>query len=402
MREVKAFDRARLDRMREVLSGHVDGGDVPGLVAVVTRGEEAHVVTLGSVTLGGPPLAEDAIFRISSMTKPITAVAAMILVEECKLRLDDPVDALMPELADRRVLRRLDGPLDDTVPAERPITLRDLLTFRLGSGMFFANPTTHPIVGAIADAGLAPGPPKPSRYRPVSEWLPAFARLPLLHQPGDRWLYNTGSELLGVLIERAARQPFETFLRERIFEPLAMNDTGFTISSAQAERLGASYMGNTGGGLDVFDAAGEASDWTKSPPYPSGAAGLVSSAHDYASFSRMLLNGGTFGRERILSRASIEVMTTDQLTPEQKRKSGFFPGDFEWFGFGFGVSVVTRREHAWAPIGQYGWDGGLGSVWRADPTNDLTTVLLTNRMWSSPKPPPVAQDFWTLAYAALV
>jgi len=212
---------ARLARMREVMAGHVERGVMPGLVTVVSRRGETHVETIGMKAMGGTqPMARDTLFRIASMTKPITAAAAMILVEECKLRLDDPVDTLLPELANRRVLKSLDGPVDDTVPANRPITLRDLLTFRLGFGMLLAPPGAYPIQAAIDEAGFAPG-PESSPLTP-DQWMKNLGSLPLLHQPGEGWMYHTGSDVLGVLIARATGRSLEAFLAERIVGPLGM------------------------------------------------------------------------------------------------------------------------------------------------------------------------------------
>lgn len=396
----KKLSQARLGRLRHGMSGYVERGEVPGLVTAVCRGEETHVEPMGSLAIGGAPVQRDTIFRISSMTKPITAVATMILIEECKLRLDDPVDALMPELADRRVLRAVDGPLDDTVPARRAITVRDLLTFRLGWGMLIAPPDAYPIQRAAAELGIPSGLPEPARYAPGDAWLAAFSKLPLMYQPGDRWLYNMGSELLGILIARASGRPFAAFLRERIFAPLGMKDTGFFVPPEQIDRLATGYAVDSDGSLALSD-PGRGGQWSREPAYESGAAGLVSTADDYLAFARMLLAGGTYRGERVLSRPSIELMTSDHLTPAQKTVSGFTPEDFEATGFGFGVSVVTRRDHMHAPIGQYGWDGGLGTVWRSDPREDMITVLMTQRMWTAPQPPPICRDFWTLAYQSI-
>src|SRR5437763_9809784 len=246
----------RLSRLRDTLAAHVDGGAAPGLVSVVSRRGEAHVEVIGSTAVdGGSPMKADTIVRISSMTKPITAVATMILVEECRLRLDDPVDRLLPELAARRVLKRLAGPLDDTVPANRPITLRDLLTFRLGFGQMLARPDAYPILKAANDLHIGMGPPNPSEQPAPDEWLRRLGSLPLMHQPGAKWMYNTGSDVLGVLIARAAGQPFDTLLRERIFEPLGMHDTSFSVEPGSVGRFATSYWTNRQtGSLEVFDA----------------------------------------------------------------------------------------------------------------------------------------------------
>ena len=197
--------------MRDVMAGHVERGDMPGLVTLVSRRDEVHVEAIGRQADGGGPMRRDTIFRIASMTKPIAAAATMILVEEGRLRLDEPVDRLLPELADGRVLKRLDAPLGDTVPASRPITVRDLLTFRLGFGLIMAPPDTYPIQRAMRERQMRMGPPRPQAEPAPDEWMRRFASLPLMHQPGERWMYDTGSDVLGVLVARAAGQDLETF-----------------------------------------------------------------------------------------------------------------------------------------------------------------------------------------------
>jgi CubicO group peptidase (beta-lactamase class C family) len=230
--------------MHDVMAGHVERGEAPGIVTLLGRRGEVHVDAIGARAVGGRgAMRHDTIFRITSMTKPVTAAAAMILVEECRLRLDEPVDRLLPELASRRVLRRLDGPLDDTVPAERPITLRDLLTFRLGLGMVMGPADPYPIERAIRELGIVGfGPPDPSTPHEPDEWLRRLGTLPLMHQPGERWMYNTGSYVLGVLIARASGQPLEPFLRERLFDPLGMKDTAFSVPAAKRDRLANVYL----------------------------------------------------------------------------------------------------------------------------------------------------------------
>jgi CubicO group peptidase (beta-lactamase class C family) len=394
------FSKTRLARAREIMNGYVTRGDIPGIVALISRAGETHVEVLGKSAQGGPAMTRDSIFRISSMTKPITAVAALILIEECKLRLDDPIDLYLPELANRRVLDRLDAALSDTVPARRPITTRDLLTFRMGFGQVMAPPNAYPILRAANEQNIGMGPPRPQAMPAADEWLRRLGALPLMYQPGERWSYNTGSDVLGVLIARASGQPFETFLRERIFEPLGMKDTSFHVPAAKLARFTTSYWTNFAtGATEVYDAP--EGQWSRPPAFASGAAGLVSTVDDYHAFSAMLLSNGKHGRTRILSRASIEAMTTDQLTIEQKAVSGVRPGDFDAVGWGFGVSVVTRRDDVAHNIGTYGWDGGLGSSWRVDPKEQLMTILLTQRGWAAPVAPAVSRDFWTSAYQAI-
>ena len=397
-----AFSKVRLDRMHDVMAGYVDRGEVPGLVALVSRRGEVHVDAVGTKSVGGnDPIRRGTIFRIASLTKPITAAAAMILVEECKLRMDEPVDRLLPALANRKVLKRLDGPLDDTVPAKRPITVRDLLTFRMGFGLVMAPPDAYPILKAASGLQIGMGPPSPATLPAPDEWLRRLGTLPLMHQPGEKWLYNTASDVLGVLIARASGQSFETFLHERIFEPLGMKDTGFSVPAANLDRLATSYWTNfTTGAFEVYDEAA-GGQWSRPPAFPSGAGGLVSTIDDYFAFGQMMLNKGKHGSERILSRPSVEAMTTDQLTPEQKAVSGLVDGYFDSHGWGFGMSIVTKRIDMASPVGKFGWDGGLGTSWYSDPKEDMVGILMTQSAWTSPNPPNVCRDFWTLAYQAI-
>ena len=396
------LSRARLGRMHDVMAGYVERGEVPGLVTLVSRRGAVHVDVIGMKAVEGlDPMRRDTIFRISSMTKPITAAATMILVEECKVRLDEPVDRLLPELANRKVLKGLDGALDDTVPANRPITVRDLLTFRMGFGQMLAPPDAYPILKAASELQIGMGPPAPSATPAPDEWMRRLGMLPLMHQPGERWMYNTGSDVLGVLLARASGQPLETFLREHIFEPLGMKDTGFSVPEAKLDRLVTGYWTNfETGAVELYDEA-RGGQWSRPPAFPSGAGGLVSTIDDYLAFGQMMLSQGKHGNERILSRLAVETMTTDQLTPEQKAASGLVPGSFDSHGWGFGVSIVTRRDDVAAVPGRFGWDGGLGTSWYSDPREDMVTILMTQRAWTSPSPPDICLDFWTLAYQAI-
>ena len=339
----------------------------------------------------------DTIFRIASMTKPVGAVAAMILIEECRLRLDDPVDEFLPELANRRVLVGIESEIDDTVPAKRAITLRDILTFRLGYGMIPIWPDRYPIQKAVTAIGLAPGPVFPEY--PPDDLMRRYGTLPLVHQPGERWLYNAGSEILGVLIARGFGQSLGDFMRERIFEPLGMKDTAFHAPPDKHDRLATTYVRDRATNeLKVFD--DPVSGKFSSPPvFENASAGLVSTAEDFNAFAQMLLNGGRLGYERILSRPSIELMTSDQLAPEQKVGSELFFNNNR--GWGFGVSVFTRRDHLHNVPGRFGWEGGYGTSWYSDPKEGLTGILLTQRLMESPQPPLVMADFWTSAYQAI-
>jgi CubicO group peptidase (beta-lactamase class C family) len=395
------WSEARLGRIDGVMAGYVEHGTVPGLVTLVSRRGETRVDAIGTMAEGGSgPMTRDTIFRISSMTKPITAAATMILIEECRLRLDDPVDAWLPELADRRVLTQIDAPLDDTIPAHRPITVRDLLTFRMGFGLLMADPETTPIVRALIGTPLDSGPPSPQGPPAPDRWMRSLGDFPLMYQPGERWMYNTGSDVLGVLIARAAGQPFDVFLRERVFEPLGMSDTGFSVTGDRLDRLATAYWTDAASGALAL-ADEPHGQWSEPPAFPSGAGGLVSTADDYLAFAQMLLDGGRHGEQRILSRPTVETMTTDHLTPEQKALSGIVPGFFDHHGWGFGMSVVTRRDVVAGSIGAFGWDGGMGTSWLSDPVEDLTAILMTQAGWSSPNPPPICRDFWTSVYQAI-
>jgi CubicO group peptidase (beta-lactamase class C family) len=223
--------------------------------------------------------------------------------------------------------------------------------------------------------------------------------LPLLHQPGEQWLYHTGSDILGVLIARATGKTFETFLRERIFEPLGMTDTAFSVPEAKLDRLATFYQPDAATGkLVLFDEA-RGGRWARPPVFEAGGGGLVSTVDDYLAFCRMMLNQGKHGSERILSRLSVELMTTDHITPEQKAVSSFFPGFWDNRGWGFGLSAVTRRDELAGVPGRFGWDGGYGTSGYTDPKEEMVAILMTQSLgtlFSNLYP-----DFWTLAYQAI-
>jgi CubicO group peptidase (beta-lactamase class C family) len=390
------FSATRLQRMHDVLARHVDSDTLPGLVTLISRRGETHVDAIGSFAVdGGPAMQRDTIFRIASMTKPVTAVVALILVEECKLRLDDPVDEWLPELANRQVLQQLDSPLHETVPANRSITLRDLLTLRMGLGYVTDLAPDFPIWQAMGERHLAIG-PEPTTAPSVDVWMQSLGSLPLMAQPGERWMYETGSDVLGVLVARAAGQPLGDFMRERIFAPLNMKDTAFSVPPEKLHRLPPCYQGNDEtGALELFDAVD--GHWSKPPAFPAGGGGLVSTVDDFLAFGQMLLNGGKLGNERILSRPAVEVMTTNQLTAaQQQAASSFF---VEPRGWGFGLSVVTGRNDLSMVPGRFGWEGGYGTSWASDPKEELTAILMTQL--SFPQAAAVYQDFWTGVYQAI-
>jgi CubicO group peptidase (beta-lactamase class C family) len=369
------------ERLEEIVETAVARGDAPGVVAAVGRGDETHVATAGVMAAAGPPMRSDTLFRIASITKPVTAAVVLSLADDGLLGLDDPVDRLLPELADRRVLRRPDGPLTDTIAAERAVTTRDLLTFTWGFGMqgaMFMAPEPWPIVNAVAERELSSfGAPSPDTTPGPDTFMARLGELPLLAQPGERWLYSAGSQVLGVLAARAAGAPFEEVMRERVLAPLGMRDTAF--HAADTSRLATAYE-RRDGQLAVTDPPD--GQWSRPPRFPDGAAGLVSTAEDLLRFGRMLLRGG----DPVLKPGTVAEMTRDQLTPEQRARvwPGFsFLGDRGW---GYGVSVT-----AWG----YTWEGGSGTAWANVPDRDLTVVVLTQRAFDETGPPAVCDQVRT-------
>lgn len=379
-----------LAKLEADLRAHVAERQPPGLVAFVSRGGETHVLAAGAMAIEGPPITRDAIFRVASMTKPITAVAAMMLVEEGKLRLDEPVDRLAPELANRRVLKRMDGPLDETVQARRPITLEDVLSFRLGWGLDFN--AEAPFVKAASELpGF--GMPNPAWPGDDDAFLQALGRLPLQAQPGERWLYTSGANLLGVLVARAARQPLDVVFRERIFDPLGMRDTDFFVPAGKQDRLVTGYV-NQNGKLAPFEPWNGL--YSKRPSFLAGDSGLVSTADDYGMFARFMLSGTAPGGRRLLKVETLKIMTVNRLTPDQMKDGELILGPGGGWGLGLGVQV-TVGPYGIRP-GAYGWTGGFGTSWFNDPANGLIGVLLTQRVFDSPDPPPVHKTFWRQVY----
>jgi len=378
----------------QVLGDHVAKGSAPGVVALLDRGGETHVFTAGTRALGGGgEMQRDTIFRIASMTKLVTATAVMMLVDEGKIRLDEPVDRLLPELADRRVLKRPDGPLDDTVPAKRAITVEDLLTFRLGWGIDFN--AEAPLQKAIAGLGIAGfGMPNPEQPFGADEWIRRLGTLPLMAQPGERWFYTLGSDVQGVLVARASGRPFDAFVRERITGPLGMKDTSFGAGADKADRLATGYMPNAGR-LELFDVSGPKSRYAHPPQFPEGDSGLTSTVDDLLALSRVLLAGGG----KLLSPASVKAMTTNHLTAEQARGGVdiLTPGH----GWGYGMSVMAWPSTDGLQPGAFGWSGGFGTSWYMDPAKGLTFILLTQRVFDGPDPPQLHKDFWAASYRAL-
>jgi CubicO group peptidase (beta-lactamase class C family) len=370
------------DKLDDIIEAAVARGDAPGVVAAVGRGDEGYVAAAGVMAVGGPPMRPDTLFRIASITKPVTAALVLSLAEDGLLGLEEPVDRLLPELADRRVLRRPDGPLTDTIRAERAVTTRDLLTFTWGFGMqgaMFMAPEPWPIVSAVAERELSSfGPPQPDTTPEPDTFMARLGELPLLAQPGERWLYSAGSQVLGVLAARAAGAPFEDVMRERVLAPLGMDDTAFYANDTS--RLATAYE-RRDGELAVSDPPD--GQWSRPPRFPDGAGGLVSTAEDLLRFGRMLLLPGG---NPVLTAGTVAEMTRDQLTPAQRARvwPGFsFLGDRGW---GYGVSVTE-----WG----YSWEGGSGTAWANVPDQDLTVVVLTQRAVDETGLPAVCEQVRT-------
>jgi CubicO group peptidase (beta-lactamase class C family) len=304
--------------------------------------------------------------------------------------LNDRVETWLPELADRRVLRSMDGPLDDTVPAERAITVRDLLTFTFGFGMvveMFMAPEPWPVVRAVTDLHLATfGPPNPDEPPDPEDWMAGLGSLPLLAQPGERWMYNTGASVLGVLAARAAGMPYPDVLRRRLFEPLGMRDTAFWATNTS--RLATAYASSSDG-LTVWDPPD--GQWSHPPAFANGADGLVSTADDLLAFGRMFLASD----RPALSKEAVAEMTRDQLTVAQRADGGdaFLHGR----SWSLCQSVIIEGPRA----GAFGWDGGLGTSWLVDPARDLVVIVLTQRLFENPEPPAVHTELQDAAYAAV-
>ena len=377
--------------LRGLQQQHVDTGEIPGAVALVARRGHVEVEAVGTLALGGPPMTRDAVFRVASITKPIVAAAAMQLVDEGRMVLDDPIARWLPELAEPRVVRTPGAGVDDVVPAHRPVTVEHVLSSRAGWGFpaDFSLPAVQ-LLMATVHAHLL----EPALVAPPDAWVAELAQVPLLHQPGEGWLYNTAYDLLGVLVARVAGRPLAEVMAERLFAPLGMRDTGFAVPAGARDRTTTSYRPTDDGTLELVDPP--QGHWSTPPAFASGAGGLVSTADDWFAFGRMLLAEGVAddGR-RVLSREAVRAMTTDCLTPDQREAGRLF---LEGQGWGYGGSVDVVASDPWTVPGRYGWVGGTGTAAHVVPATGAVTILLTQRELTGPASPPLMQAFW--AYAA--
>ena len=366
------FNPEALAQVAPALQGIVDQGALSGAVTLVWRGGEVvQSLAIGKRDVeGGLPMTRDTLFRIASMTKPVTSIAAMMLVEEGKLKLSDPVTKWLPELSDMLVLDDPTGPLDAVRPAHRDITVEDLMTHR--SGLAYAFTSAGPIAHAHHDKL---GSPLVNPLTP-DEWLKALGELPLSHQPGDRFHYSHATEVLGFLVARIEGKPLGQVLKERIFDPLGMTDTGFWVPPEKRDRMAKLYEAPMEGPLkDVSFPFGDAP-----PAFEGGGGGLVSTADDYLKFARMMLGRGEVDGVRLVKAETLDLMRENRLTEEQ-RGHGFLGMPF-WLsqGFGLGVSMILDAEkHQWmgaGAAGAFGWPGAFGTWWQADPAHDMILIYL--------------------------
>ncbi|MCH1882062.1 serine hydrolase domain-containing protein [Agrococcus sp. ARC_14] len=358
--------------MQRIADQAVRMHDVPGAVAAIAGRDDASVAIAGSRAIDGAPMSRDTVFRIASVTKPIVAAAAMALVDRGVLRLDAPVAPWPPELAEPRVLRDPAGALDDTVPATRPILVEHLLALRGGLG--FAQDFSTPLAVALRER-LRQGPPDPAGWPAADAWLAEAARLPLVHQPGEGWTYNTGLDIAGVLLARAGGGSLGEVLAELLLEPLGMRQTGFRLRADQIARTATSYRPGAAG-LELADPPDGA--WAGSIAFESGAGGLVSTVDDLIAFGRMLCGRGEADGARVLSSRAVARL----LAPGAPSDPGdVFLGGQSW-SLGGSVDVVERQP--WEVLGRYGWVGGTGTALYVYPRTRRTAVWLTQRELGAP------------------
>ncbi|MEU3288009.1 serine hydrolase domain-containing protein [Streptomyces longwoodensis] len=366
----------------ETLRRRVDDGTVPGAVALVARGDDVEVVAVGSADAAGhDSMTRGSIFRIASLTKPVMAAGLLTLVDEGRLALDDPIAEWLPELAKPLAVRTAAGPVDDVVPAVRAITVEDLLSSRPGWGIAadFSLPAVRALL-TLQDHS------RPMRTWPAPDaFLARLAEVPLLHQPGQAWLYGTASALQGLLAARVTGRTLPEFLAERVFEPLGMKDTAFAVPAAKRDRFTWAYAPGQDGTLTLTDTPD--GDFRDLPRFPSGGGGLVSTADDWLAFARMLLAQGV----GLLSPTSVSRMTSNHLTAAQRADVTLF---LEGQGWGYGGQVDVEPIDPWNVPGRYGWFGATGTTAHVIPATDTVTILLTQVATTGPTANTLMRDFW--------
>ncbi|SIO71485.1 CubicO group peptidase, beta-lactamase class C family [Burkholderia sp. GAS332] len=389
---------ARLTALTHAMQGYVERGEVAGVVSLVwRRGEIGYFEPLGLRDEAAQlPMERDTLFRIASMTKPVTSAAILMLIEEDRLALDTPVSSWLPELAAPSVLRDPTGPLDETELLRAPITVLDLLTHRAGYAYHFT------ATGPLAEAYTAAFNGTEARGD-ASAWLGRMAGLPLMFQPGSRWHYGIATDVLGVLIERVSGMQLGDFFRTRIFEPLGMRDTAFWVPDAQLARLATAYGVEPGTQRRVVEDHPSASRWANPGRFQSGGGGLVSTAQDYLQFAQLLLGRGRVDSTRLLSHRSVDLMRSNFLTRDQRRVPAF--GQVMWAGqgFGLGLSIVDdpaqQLPFGYRSMGSFGWPGAYGTSWFADPVENLIGIMLIQRRAGEPF--PMSVDFERRVYDAI-
>ncbi|MUM18434.1 beta-lactamase family protein [Mycobacterium sp. CBMA271] len=375
-----SFDSA-LDPIRAAIDDRILAGAV---TLVWQRGQLRHLAATGHRDVdAGLRMAENTIFRIASMTKPVISAAAMSLVDDGTIRLNDPITAWLPEFAQMQVLRDPDGSLDDTFRAPRAITVEDLLTHR--SGLTYDFISTGPIAKAYRPLHTA-------AFSDPDAWIAAIAALPLVYPPGERFHYGHSTDVLGLLIARAAGLPLNTLLRQRILDPLGMSDTDFFVPEHKATRLARLYGLGDDDQIVVADSGYLTSMPTSAPALCRGGGSLASTARDYLTFARALLGGGEADGVRILSPESTAALRTNRLTPAQRQLPSFGLPYWTGRGFGLGLSVVMDPNDAalFGPggAGTFGWPGAFGTWWHADPKAEAILMFLPQ--WRMPELDPKA------------
>ena len=388
----------RLARLHQGMQAFVDRHEAGGIVTLIARqGKVVDVHASGFLDVEArTPMKTDAIFRIASMTKPVTSVAVMMLYEEGKLLLTDPVSKFIPAFKTSRVMAA-DG---TTAPARRGITIRDLLSHRSGITYGFLN--GGPVGEAYRKDGVLDG--LTVMPATLAEAIDTLAAAPLVSQPGAAWNYSLSTDVLGRVVEVASGKPFDVFLRERVFAPLGMTDTSFDVAEAKWPRLATAYAPDGNGGIRPMkdpEAFGNAvfsavASYKSGKRYFSGGAGLASTAGDYQKFCQMLLNGGTAGSTRLLSPKTIELMTANH-TSDLGNVGGLL-GAGTAFGLGFQVVTDAAATQTMGSNGLYGWSGIYGTVFWIDPKEKLVAIMMVQRYPGS----PVAAAFRPLVYQTLI
>ncbi|RYB92502.1 class A beta-lactamase-related serine hydrolase [Nocardioides glacieisoli] len=369
--------------LEAVLRPYVDSGAVPGLVALVARGDDVEVAALGLQGTSGALMRRDSIFRGASITKPLTAALALMVVEEGLFDLDDPVGDFLPELASPRVLRTLDSELADTVPVDRPITARHLLTGTAGHG--FAT-WESPVIGLLMER-LGQAADDIHEVPEPDEWMRRLGEIPLMHQPGEGWTYNASYDVLAVLLARASGKSFADLMADYLLGQLGMVDSGFHVPAEKLDRFTTLWSRDDGGVLQVSDEPDGV--FTKEPAFASGSGGIVTTVDDWLRFGRMLLGGGMGQGWRIMHEDSARLMMSDQITPAHRELGGFF---LDGQGWGFGGGVDTEVIDPWNVVGRYGWVGGTGTSAYVHP-DETVAVLLTQVGLADPAM-ELLQAFW--------